>query len=479
MSEENGPETEEVSKERSTAELKRKMLFFAFAIGVLVLISIVPTPEGLSPKGQRALGILAFVAILWITETFPLGLTALLGAMLLPVLGVMPPADSFRGFGTTALFFLVGALSFGIAMQKTNLHKRIALKFIRKVGKTSSRLIFSICILGGVMSWLMPEHAVAALLFPILIGIVKTGSIRKRQNFAIALFLALTYGTSVGSMGTLLGGARNVLAIGIMGNFSNVSISFVDWAIAGIPIATVLMIVTFVMLRVIYPWSDVDTERIRDELRDEVKELGPMGTGEKKAALIFGATFILWVTVGTTIGLATVAVGGLAALVISRTITWTDIEQNMPWGIIFLYGGAVTLSQALRATGSVDFLANGLLGFVGQNPLLILAIFLVVVVYLSELMSNSAATAVILPIVLSITATAEFGLPPQLGGYLIAMGSAMAFMLPIATPSAAMAYSSGYIEIRDLLKAGLVLNVFGIITLLTFGLGWWKLIGIW
>ncbi|KXA97101.1 hypothetical protein AKJ39_03710 [candidate division MSBL1 archaeon SCGC-AAA259J03] len=477
MSDENRSENDEGLKELSEVELRRRMLFFAVSVVVLVVVSVIPAPDGLSLRGQRALGILAFVAVLWVTETFPLGLTALFGAMLLPVLGVLPPADSFAGFGSTALFFLIGALSFGIAMQKTNLHKRIALRFIGRVGKSSSRLILSICLLGGILSWTMPEHAVAALLLPILIGIVEAGGIDYRQNFGIALFLALTYGTSVGSMGTLLGGARNVLAIGIMENFSNISLSFVDWAVAGIPIAVVLMFVTFFTLRIVYPWEEIDAGKIRSELREEVEEIGPMSRDEKKAGLIFASAFVLWSIFATTVGLATIAIGGLVALVITRTITWRDIEQEMPWGIIFLYGGAVTLSQALRSAGSVEFLANGLMGFIGQKPLLIVAIFLVTVVYLSQVMSNTAATAIILPI--TISSLIEFGYPAQLGGYLIAMGAAMAFMLPIATPSAAMAYTSGYIEVRDLIKAGAILNVLGIITFLTFGLGWWKLLGIW
>ncbi|KXA97846.1 hypothetical protein AKJ37_02140, partial [candidate division MSBL1 archaeon SCGC-AAA259I09] len=159
MSDENRSENDEGLKELSEVELRRRMLFFAVSVVVLVVVSVIPAPDGLSLRGQRALGILAFVAVLWVTETFPLGLTALFGAMLLPVLGVLPPADSFAGFGSTALFFLIGALSFGIAMQKTNLHKRIALRFIGRVGKSSSRLILSICLLGGILSWTMPEHA--------------------------------------------------------------------------------------------------------------------------------------------------------------------------------------------------------------------------------------------------------------------------------------------------------------------------------
>lgn len=474
MSEE---QVEDTYKEFSKPEYIRRFSYLAVAFAALVVVSLVPTPIELSPQGQRALGVLAFVTILWITEAFPLGLTALFGAMLLPILGILSPANSFIGFGSTALFFLVGAISFGIAMQKTNLHKRLALKFLRRFGKSSSSLIFGVIILGGFMSMTMPEHAVAAILLPVLLGIVESGDIGQRENFGIAIFLALTYATSVGSIGTLLGGARNVIALGILENFSGVSLSFLDWVIAGVPISIVLMLLTYLVLRLVYPWKEINVRKIRKVMKEEVSEIGPMSIEEKKAAIIFTAAFILWVTVGTKIGLATVATGGLILLVVTRTLTWRDIERNMPWGLIFLYGGALTISHALKTTEAVNFLANNLVQLIGQHPYLVLISLLGMVIFISNLMSNSAATAVVLPI--AIPAVISLGYPGRLPAYLIAMGSAMAFMLPIATPSAAIAYSSGYIRIRDLLKAGVVLNIVGIIAFSTVGFGWWKLVGVW
>lgn len=472
-------ETEETYKEFSRPEYLRRFYYLVIAFAALITISLLPTPAGLSTGGQRTLGILAFVTILWVTEAFPLGLTALLGAMLLPVLGVLEPAESFIGFGSSALFFLFGAISFGIAMQKTNLHKRMALKFLQKFGRSSSSIILSVCLLGGLMSMTMPEHAVAALLLPVLIGIVEAGNIGPRENFGIAIFLALTYSTSVGSIGTLLGGARNVIALGILEKSAEgISISFIDWIIAGAPIAIILIFVTFCILKVVYPWKEVNVGKIRKGMKEEVSEIGSMGNGEKKAAIIFVAAFVLWMVVGKEIGLATVAVGGLISLIITRTLTWRDIEQNMPWGILFLYGGALTLSHALgEKTGAVEFVSRQLLGVIGQHPYIVLIVLLGIVILLSNLMSNSAATAVILPI--SIPIMISIGFPSKLPAFLIAMGSAMAFMLPIATPSATLAYSSGYIKIKDLLKAGALLSIVSIVVFLTFGLGWWKLIGIW
>ncbi len=457
----------------------RAIVYLLIAFGALALISIMPTP--MNPFAQRALGILVFVTILWITEAFPLGMTALFGVTLLPLLGILPLSNTFLGFKNPALFFLIGAFSFGIAMQKTNLSKRFSLKVLDRFGNSASYIIFGICLIGCVMSWAMPSHAVAALLLPVLVSIIKAGEIKHDSNFVVAVFLALTYSTSVGSIGSLLGGARNILAIGILETLTGASPGFLDWMVAGVPIALVLTVLTFFTLKLIYPWEEIDTQRIRNKLQDEVREMGSMSRGEKKAVTIFFITLILWISVGRNFGLSIIAIGGFFALVVSRAITWRDIKRNMPWGLIFLYGGALTLSYALTETNAVVYISKSLVDFVGQNPLVVMITFLILVIVISNMMSNAAAVAVVLPIaIITVTglSVAEH-YPGELVAYLIAMGSAMVFMLPVGTPSAAIVYSSGYVEVKDLVKAGGVLTVLSILVFLTIGLGWWKLIGIW
>lgn len=331
------------------------------------------------------------------------------------------------------------------------------------------------------MSMTMPCHAVAALLLPILVGIVRAGDIGPERNFGIVLFLALTYSTSVGSIGTLLGGARNVLAIGILESTTGQSISFLDWAVAGIPIATLLMVLTYFTLKIVYPWGEVDAQKIRSKIKSEVDEMGSISSAEKKASGIFLVTIALWVFMGQQIGLSVIAVGGFFALVASRTITWRDVKQNMPWDLILLYGGALTLGYALTDAGTVKFLSENLIGFIGQNPWVIMVAYLVLVIVISNLMSNSAATAVVLPVALSTILSPEIGAgySGSVVAYLIAMGSAMVFLLPIGTPSAAIVYSSGYVDVKDLIKAGTVLTIVCLIAFITVGLGWWKVLGLW
>jgi len=156
----------------------------------------------------------------------------------------------------------------------------------------------------------------------------------------------------VGSIASLLGGARNVLAIGILEEAEGIAISFSEWMVAGFPISLTLMVLTFMVFKIIYPWDEVGTDEIKRDLEEEIADLGPMSTDEKKAATIFAVALVLWVTVGTDVGLATVAIGGMVLLYLTRTINWRDIEQDMPWGLIFLYGGALSLSHALQETGA-------------------------------------------------------------------------------------------------------------------------------
>ncbi len=483
MGEDDGVEGQsEISEEVPPLERPqniRATVYLFIAFGALTLISIMPIP--MDPPAQKALGVLVFVTILWVTEAFPLGMTALFGVTLLPLLDILPLSGAFFGFKNPALFFLIGALSFGIAMQKTDLSKRFSLKVLDRFGNSPSYMIFSICLIGCVMSWAMPSHAVAALLLPVLVSIIQAGEIEHDSKFAVAVFLALTYSTSVGSIGSLLGGARNILAIGILETVTGASLGFLDWMIAGAPIALVLTVLTFFTLKLVYPWKEIDTKKIRNKLQDEVREMGSMSRGEKKTVIIFFITLILWISVGRKFGLSIVAIGGFFALMVSRTITWRDIKRNMPWGLIFLYGGALTLSHALVETNAVVYISESLVGFVGQNPLVVMIIFLVLVIVISNMMSNAAAVAVVLPIAI-ITVTG-LGVAEHYTGeliaYLIAMGSAMVFMLPVGTPSAAIVYSSGYVEVKDLVKAGGVLTVLSILVFLTFGLGWWKLIGVW
>jgi len=210
----------------------------------------------------------------------------------------------------------------------------------------------------------------------------------------------------------------------------------------------------------------------------EVKKMGKMSPRAKQVIGVFALAFFSWATFGTTIGLAVVAIAAAVILLMGKLVTWEDFERKMSWDIIFLYGGAITMGQVLSSTGVAEFISKKLLIGTGiaASPYLFMGAIMILSMVLTQLMSNAAATSVILPIALSISKGT--GIPPVVAMYCVAMSSALAFMLPIATPCNAMAYATKYVTVRDLLRTGIWLNLIAIVVFMTIGLGYWKLIGL-
>lgn len=397
------------------------------------------------------------------------------------ILGILSPEEAFTGFASSTIFFLIGAFMLALTLQKHNLHKRIALLFLERFGESPLQFILGITVVGSLLSMMMPAHGVAALFIPILLGIF---SAYKEDifdsHFVKASLLALSYGTSVGSMGTLLGGARNPLAIGIYNQYKapgDPSISFVDWFVAAIPMVIFMTIMVYLVLRWVFDVEDIDMGSIKKHIDEEVEEMGGLSMGEGKALGFLISAFISWAVLGQILGMGVVAVLITVFIALTRTVHWDDIVKRFPWGTIFLYGGAISLAFILAEAGSLGFITRMMVGFVGENPFLVLALFAFLAVFLSNVMSNAATTAVILPIAITIMAAIGFQLIIPV--YTIALASALAFAFPVGTPSAALVHSTGHLDVKDFMKAGLILNIIGIISFLTLGLGWWKLLGLW
>ncbi len=216
----------------------------------------------------------------------------------------------------------------------------------------------------------------------------------------VIIILAFAYGASAGSMGSLLGGARNPLAISIYKEYTGNSVSFLGWMGMTLPLTVVMTFFIFLVIKKVFPIEHVDLNLARKSMKDEIKSLGPMGWPERKVIGIFVIAFLLWATLGETIGLAVVAIGVVLMLFAVKILSWDDLEKGIPWRIIFLYGGAVTISRALTATGAAEYIGKNCLTLAGGNPYLILLVLVVVTKCLTEMMSNVGATGIILPIAL-------------------------------------------------------------------------------
>ncbi len=445
-------------------------LFFIFTYLIFVFSS--------NPETFYGLAILFLAVYFWLLTPISYMLTAFLIISFSVILGILKPTEAFTGFASSTIFFLLGAFILALTIEKHGLHKRIALVMLKRFGETPKTFVLGVIVTGSLLSMTMPAHGVAALFIPVLLGIY---SAYKEENlneeFVKASLLGLSFGTSVGSMGTLLGGARNPLAISIYYDQTGNMISFLEWFIAAIPVVIFMTFMVYFILSKYFDVKDVDMDIIQSEINEEVEEMGSLSMGEGKALGFLISAFILWVSIGQIIGMGVVAVLVSAFIGISGTISWDDMAKRLPWGTIFLYGGAISLAFILGESGTLQFIGSSVVNFVGDSPFLALAMFAVITAFLSNIMSNSATTAVILPIALSVMI--GIGFPAVVPVFLVALPSAFAFMFVVGTPSAALVYSTGHLDQTDFLIPGFILNMIGLASFLTIGLGWWKLLGYW
>jgi sodium-dependent dicarboxylate transporter 2/3/5 len=466
-----------VIKGKAPTLSRRNILFIAVAFLVVVLFYFLPTPEGLSNNGKMMIGILLMGGILWITEPIPLAVTGLSIMIIQPILGIMPAGDVFSSFGNQAVFFLIGAFILAGALEKHGLHKRIALKFLSFFEKTPKLFTFGIMISCVFLSFIMPEHGVAAMFLPIVTSILIAMKITPRKsNFGIVSMLSIAYGCSIGSLGTLIGGARNPLTVGMLSDLDPpIIVSFFDWMTYSMPIVFIALPIVWLILQISFPIEIKNIVAAKTEINRQVSRSGKMGKYEITVLCIMALTVILWIFVSspTYFSLAVIAILGSVLLFFTGSITWKDVEQRVPWGIILLYGGAITLGIGMQQTGAGSWMAHRLFDVTGNNPYLVIFGLIIFTILLTEVMSNIAAVAILLPIGLAI-ATEIPGVSPLFASMLIALSGGLAFMFVIATPGNAIAYSSGYFSSRDLLRTGVVANIACIGVIFVVAILYWK-----
>ncbi len=450
------------------------LLIFA----VLILVFNFIAPDAATAKQYYGIALLFLAIYYWLLTPVSYMFTAFLIISFSVMLGMIEPTEAFTGFASTTIFFLIGAFILSLTVEKYGLHKRIALKVLKRFGDSPKQFLLGIVLIGSFLSMTMPAHGVAAIFIPVLLSIYsiyEEGELN--PDFIKASLLGLSFSTSVGSMGTLLGGARNPLAIEIYYAETGKSISFVEWFIAAIPMVLLMTMFVYLVLIKVFDVKGVDMGKLLDEIGNQVEEMGDFSMGEAKALGFLISAFISWAVLGQVFGMGVIAVFISVVIALSGTISWEDIAERLPWGTIFLYGGAISLGFILSESQTLQFIATSLLNMVGENPFLLLAMFAILTAFLSNVMSNAATTGVVLPIALS--AMLALGFVDILPVFLVALPSAFAFMFVVGTPSAALVYSTGHLDQKDFLVSGLILNIIGLAIFLTIGLGWWRLLGYW
>jgi sodium-dependent dicarboxylate transporter 2/3/5 len=454
-----------------------KLVFLAAALALIVIIMTHQPPGEMTVAGRNALAIFVLCLSLWATNLIPLPATSLLAITLIPLLGVMKPARAFSFFGNQAVFFLLGVFLLTATMIRTGLSKRVALIFLERFDRSPRFLIFGILVSCAFFALWMPVHAVSAMMFPIVLEVSsQLGLQPHRSRYGKALFLSLAWGTIIGGVGTFLGGARAPLAVGLLQEFNGQTITFLQWAKTAIPVVVLMVPLATVHLMLLFPPDIKEVRKARHFLRQELDHIGPMTAREKRMGLLILATIMAWILFGLRIGLAEISILAAILLFILKIVHWKEIEDYVNWSVIVMYGGAIAIGKALMETRALESLILGYLPFDQIPPFAILVILAVISILLTEGISNAAAVAVLIPLGFAIGN--KYGLSPILIVFTVTIPAGLPFCLPMGSPSNAISYSAGHYSIREMVRAGIFMNLAAILVLMLIMHFYWPLIGL-
>lgn len=437
-----------------------KTLGIPLAIIAFILVMLLPLP-GLSYSGHAAIALLVFAIIMWASEAQHLAVTSLILLFLQPILGIESFNNAVIGFANPIIFLMIGGFILAEAIRKSGLAKRFTYWMLSKVGTTPSMSLFASVFSTGLLSaWI--ENVVAfAMLLPIIKEIVPLFGVddaeKGNSNFAKAMVLGASYGSLAGGFGTEIGTAPNLMAA------AYTHLPFANWMVFGFPLAIIMLIVTWKLLGWIFPPEVEGVIGGKETLQKTLSTLGSITRTEKITAAILFFTIGLWVTTGITgIDSYSVALIGAALYFISGVIDWKDAQKNIDWGLIIFFGGALSLGAALLNTGAAAWMIQDLIGMMGTNvsTLAVMLVLMVIAVIFTQVMSNIALSAILVP--LSVTLATAQGLPIGTYAVPVAISCSLSFMFPMADPTVAMAYGTGYVKIKEILKAGIPMVVIGI-----------------
>ena len=422
---------------------------------------LIPLPS-LSYSGHAAIALLIFAIIMWASEALHLAVTSLIILFLQPLLGIESFNNAVIGFANPIIFLMIGGFILAEAIRKSGLAERLTYYLLSKLGTSPSMSLFAAVFSTGLLSaWI--ENVVAfAMLLPIIKQIVPLMGVdepeKGNSNFAKAMVLGASYGSLAGGFGTEIGTAPNLMAA------AYTHLPFANWMVFGIPLSIAMLFVTWKLLGWIFPPEVEGIIGGKDTITSTLSKMGVMTKTEKVTLAILLFTIGLWVTTGITgIDSYSVALIGAALYFISGVIDWKDAQKNIDWGLIIFFGGALSLGAALLNTGAAAWLIQDLINMMGSNvsTLGIMLLLMVIAVLITQVMSNIALSAILVP--LSVTLAAAQGQPIGIYAVPVAIACSLSFMFPMADPTVAMAYGTGYVKIKEILKAGIPMVIIGII----------------
>lgn len=454
---------------------------------LFTLILLFLNPEGLSIEAKGVLASTIWIATWWITEAIPIPATSLLPLVLFPLTNSLDIKTAASSYGDETIFLFMGGFIIALAMEKWNLHRRIAITIIAAIGTNMDRIVLGFMVATGFLSMWISNTATAMMMIPIGLAIINQvadglkddptiDTSPQRFAFGKALMLGIAYSASLGGVATLIGTPPNTLLAGAINKMYGIDLSFAEWMLFGVPFAWIFIFVTWVYLvKFAFPSKLKTLPGGREVIERQKNELGPASAEEKLVFIVFLLAAFSWITRSFLLskfidGLSDGLIAIVFAIVLfiipsvnrkgDRLMDWPTAVK-LPWGILLLFGGGLAIASGFVSTGLSEWIGSRLMGLEGVSVLVMILLVSGLVLALTEITSNTATASMMYPIMASLGVA--LGIHPYALLIAAAVSASCAFMLPVATPPNAVVFGSGYLRINDMMKAGFALNIFGVI----------------
>ena len=453
---------------------RKKWLILSFLLSLTLFY--LPTPEGLSSEGHRIIIIVLVALILIMSESIPLPAVAILILIMEVVLGVDTADGVASSFMSDAVFFIMGSLMLAVSIVYQGLDKRLALIVLNITGNKTWRIVLGFMFFSAILSSFIGEHTVAAMMLPVALSLIKNAGMNKirSSNLSTILLFSIAYGAAIGSVGTPSGGGRNAIMIGYLSEFGLGKLSYLTWMKFAYPLLLIeVPIATFILWFTFKPSQKIMDSAVR-KLKVQVAKSDDLNGQQKLAIGVFVFVFFSWIFLSPYIGLGIVALIGVFLYLSFGLIDWSEINRNTNWGVILLFGAAISLGIQMKETGAAFWMAEKALLYIGvvfQNENIGRWFITVVMTgILTNILSSAATLAVLGPIVL------DMGGNPLVTGISASIASAFSYLTIVASPTCMIIHSTGLIRSRDYLKAGWKLFIMSVVLLMLISKYYWPLI---
>jgi len=442
----------------------------------------------ISPEADQVIAVALWMIAWWITEAVSISVTALIPLTLFPLLGIMSMKAVSANYGSPIVFLFFGGFVMALALEKVNLHKRIALNIVKLTGTSPNKVILGFMLATAFLSMWISNTATTVVMLPIALSVIvllindEDGFTKNDKNFALALMLGIAYAANVGGIATIIGTPPNTVMVGFIEQEYQTNISFLKWMVIGVPFSGIMLgTIYFILTKLVYPNNLGKLEEAKAIIEQQLADLGKLQATEKRVLIVFATTIFLWMFrtyINEWLPIIKLSDAGISMLAAFALFTipfkfnkgefileWKDTTK-LPWGILILFGGGLALASGLSGAGVINFIGEVVSSNKTLSAVIVGSILIAIMLFMTELMSNVALVAIFAPVIAGIA----IGLKQEVLDLLIpiTMASSCAFMLPMATPPNAIVFASGHIKVHEMARAGIYLNIISIFIIIVF-----------